>query len=144
LNARRVRYLVVGAYAVGFHARPRATKDIDVLVDPTRANAPRVRAALEDFLGTKTPSLTIAKLTNKRTLVVVGVPPVRIDLLTNIDGVRSFAAAYKRRAKGRFGAAPASYLSLEDLIASKEAAARPQDLADLVALRRAAARSRRR
>ncbi len=51
LNASRVRYLIVGGYAVGFHARPRATKDIDVLVDRTRANARRVLAALRSFLG---------------------------------------------------------------------------------------------
>lgn len=51
LNARRVRYLIIGGYAVAFHARPRATKDIDVLVDPTAANAKRVLSALTSFLA---------------------------------------------------------------------------------------------
>jgi hypothetical protein len=79
LNAHRVRYLVVGAYAVGFHARPRATKDIDVLVDRTPANARRVLSCLQSFLGCISPNVTEAKLENPRTLIVLGVSPVRID-----------------------------------------------------------------
>lgn len=140
LNVQRVRYLIVGAYAVGFHARPRATKDIDVLVDPTVANAGRVRRALGEFLGAKTPGITIAKLTNPRTLIVLGVPPVRIDVLTSILGVR-FGGAWRRRVDGRFGAVAAHYLSLEDLIDAKRASGRLQDLADLEVLARVPSRS---
>jgi len=144
LNARRVRYLIVGAYAVAFHARPRATKDIDVLVDPTAVNAKRVILALQDFLGSALPNVTVEKLTNPRTLVVLGVAPVRIDLLTSIDGVPSFGAAWKRRAAGLFGATQTQYLSLADLIASKSAtpSSRLQDKADLVHLQRVAARKK--
>jgi hypothetical protein len=142
LNAHRVRYLIVGAYAVGFHARPRATKDIDVLVDRTLANARRVRACIESFLGGPAPNMTLAKLQNPRTLIVLGVPPIRIDVLTSIDGVPSFVAAWKRRAAGRYGSTPAHFLSLADLMAAKAATGRPQDLADLDALERAAARRR--
>lgn len=127
LNAHRVRYLVVGGYAVGFHARPRATKDIDILVDRTPANAKRVRAAIRDFLGTDVPNVTEAKLQDPRALIVLGVAPVRIDVLTSIDGVRSFAAAWRRRAEGRYGRAPVTFLALEDLLASKRAAGRPQE-----------------
>ena len=141
LNAQRVRYLIVGGYAVGFHARPRATKDIDVLVDPTPANAARLRRALVEFLGAETPGITIAKLTNPRTLLVLGVPPVRIDVLTSILGV-AFAGAWKRRVDGRFGAVETHYLSLDDLIASKRAAGRLQDLADLETLARVRERLR--
>jgi hypothetical protein len=136
LNDHRVRYLIVGAYAVGFHARPRATKDIDVLVDRTPANARRSCAALVAFLGAPAPNITPAKLEDPRTLIVLGVPPVRIDVLTSIDGVPSFAAAWKRRAVGRYGSAAANFLSLVDLMDAKEAAGRPQDLADLAVLRR--------
>ena len=145
LNARRVRYLIVGAYAVAFHARPRATKDIDVLVDRSPANARRVIAALTDFLGAAPPNVTVAKLTNPRTLIVLGVAPVRIDLLTSIDGIDSFSSAWKQRAEGRFGDAPAHYLSLADLILAKAATppSRAQDKADLVVLRRVAARKKR-
>ena len=143
LNAHRVRYLVVGGYAVGFHARPRATKDIDILVDRTPANAKRVRAAIRAFLGTDASNVTEAKLQNPRTLIVLGVAPVRIDILTSIDGVPSFATAWKRRAKGCYGRAPVTFVALEDLLASKRAAGRPQDLADADVLERAARRRRR-
>jgi hypothetical protein len=141
LNAERVRYLIVGGYAVAFHGRPRATKDIDVLVDRSRANAIRVLAALERFFGSK-PKISLAKLMNPRTLVVLGVAPIRIDILTAIDGVPSFSAAWKRRVEGRYSTARANFISAEDLVASKLAAGRPQDLADVDVLRRASARKR--
>lgn len=139
LNAHRVRYLIVGGYAVAFHARPRATKDIDVLVDPTVPNAKRVKSALTSFLGSTAPDITVERLTNPRTLVVLGVAPVRIDILTSIDGFDSFAGVWKRRKQGRFGKANANYISLEDLIVAKAAtpASRLQDKADLAVLRRA-------
>jgi hypothetical protein len=144
LNARRVRYLIVGGYAVGFHARPRATKDIDVLLDRTAANAVRARDAITDFLKAEAPNITKAKLLDPRTLIVLGVAPVRIDVLTSIDGVPSFAAAWRRRARGTYGATPAMFISLVDLVASKRAAGRPQDLADVDVLERARARRGRR
>jgi hypothetical protein len=141
LNAQRVRYLIIGGYAVAFHARPRATKDIDVLVEPTTANATRTIRALVSFLGSPAPAVTVERLTNPRTLVVLGVAPVRIDILTSVSGVVSFAAAWKRRVQGRFGRTPANYIALEDLIASKMATARPQDKADLAVLERSLALS---
>ncbi len=131
LNEYRVRYLIVGGYAVGFHARPRATKDIDILIDLSKANARRARVAIVQFLGADAPNITEEKLTNPRTLIVLGVEPIRIDILTTIDGLGSFAAAWKRRAKGAYGKAPANYIALEDLITAKKASGRPQDLADV-------------
>ena len=142
LNAHGVRYLVVGGYAVGFHARPRATKDIDFLIDRSAANAARVRRALRDFLGASAKSITLAKLRHPRTLIVLGVAPVRIDLLTSVDGISSFRAAWKCRVDATYGKTPAHFVSFEDLMASKAAARRPQDLADLAVLRRVAARRR--
>lgn len=140
LNAHRVRYLIVGGYAVGFHARPRATKDLDVLVDRSQANARRTRAALLAFLGSDAPNITVAGLMNPRTLVVLGVPPIRIDVLTNIDGVPSFAAVWKRRVDAAYGGTPAHWISVDDLITAKVASGRPQDLADVDVLRRVVAR----
>jgi hypothetical protein len=144
LNAHRVRYLIIGGYAVGFHARPRATKDIDVLVDRSAANARRARAAIIAFLGSEAPNITEEKLIHPRTLIVLGVNPIRIDVLTSIDGVPSFADAWKRKVDGSYGKTPAHYIAIEDLIASKLAAGRPQDLADVDVLKRASKRSRRR
>jgi Nucleotidyltransferase of unknown function (DUF6036) len=143
LNAHRVRYLIVGGYAVGFHARPRATKDVDFLVDSSVVNARRTRRALLEFLGGPAPNVTVAKLTNPRTLIVLGVAPVRIDILTSVDGMPSFAAAWKRRVDSAYGETPAHFVGIDDLMASKLAAGRPQDLADLESLRRVSARRRR-
>ena len=137
LNAHRVRYLVVGGYAVGFHARPRATKDIDILVDRSPANAKRTLTAIRAFLGNAARGITVAKLTNPRTLIVLGIAPVRIHILTGIDGVPSFATAWKGRVTGSYGATQAEFLGLQDLVASKKAAGRLQDLADVELLERA-------
>lgn len=134
LNAHRVRYLIVGGYAVGFHARPRATKDIDVLLDRTPANARRACTAITTFLGAPAPNVTEAALLNPRTLVVLGVPPVRIDILTSIDGVTSFAGAWKRRAEGHYGDVVTHFISRADLVIAKRASARPQDLVDVSVL----------
>jgi hypothetical protein len=140
-NARGVRYLVVGAHAVAFHARPRATKDLDVFIEPTAANAKRVLRALADFFGTEL-SYTPEDVTDPDTVIQLGVAPVRIDLLGALPGVRGFATAWRARARGRFGKVPAPYLSLEHLMAAKRAADRPQDRADLVVLQRVARRKK--
>jgi predicted nucleotidyltransferase len=138
LNARGVRYLVVGAHAVAYHARPRATKDLDVYIEPTKRNARLLLLAMHDFFGNEL-SYTVEDLLDPEVVIQLGVAPVRIDLLNDLPGVTRFATAWKRRAKGRFGSVEASYLSLEDLMAAKAAANRPQDRADLVILRRVAA-----
>jgi hypothetical protein len=100
--------------------------------------------ALVHFLGTDAPGITVEKLVNPRTLLVLGVAPVRIDVLTSILGVESFTAAWRRRVEGVFGAVPAHYLSLDDLILAKDAtpATRLQDKADLAALLKVVRKSR--
>lgn len=142
LNAHRVRYLVIGGYAVGFHARPRATKDIDILVDRSAANARRTLAAIRSFLGGPARGITLAKLTNSRTLIVLGVAPVRIDVLTSADGIESFSSAWRARVTASYGATRVEFVGFEDLIASKRAAGRLQDLADVEVLERARPRKR--
>src|SRR5262245_927308 len=90
LNARGVRYLIVGGHAVAFHAKPRATKDLDVYVDGTRANAARVLRALTDFFGGTRPGHTLHDFTNPDVIIQLGVAPVRIDIMSCLKGVRSF------------------------------------------------------
>ncbi len=94
LNDHKVRYLVIGGYAVGLHARPRATKDLDVWIDRTDTNARRVILALRSFFGSAVSCATIPKLMNPRTVLVLGVPPIRIDILTHMDGPKTFRAAW--------------------------------------------------
>jgi predicted nucleotidyltransferase len=135
LNARGVRYLIVGAHAVALHARPRATKDLDVLVDPAPKNARKVLTALHDFFGIDL-GYSVEDLTDPRWIIQLGAAPVRIDLTSHIAGFARFGAAWKNRVDARFGSVPAHYIGLDDLITAKGAAGRPQDQADLGALDR--------
>ncbi len=137
LNGHGVRYLIVGAHAVAFHARPRATRDLDILLDPAPANARRALDALRDFFGGANLGYTVADLTDPRWIIQLGVAPVRIDLLPQLPGFPSFQAAWKNRVEARFGTVAANYLGLDDLIRAKEAAGRAQDRADARVLRRA-------
>ena len=147
LNDNGVRYLIVGAHAVAHHSRPRATKDLDLLIDPTPANARRVLAALRDFFGADS-GYTVEDLTDRRWMIQLGVAPVRIDLLPEIQGCRDFASAWEGRVDAPFGTVAAHYLGLDDLIVAKQAAGRLQDRADVRALKRVqqkpSARTRRR
>ncbi len=137
LNAHGVRYLVVGAHAVALHARPRATKDLDFLIEPTPANARRLLAALRDFFGGVDLGYSVEDVTDPQWIIQLGVAPVRIDLISELPGVASFAAAWGSRVSARFGSVPAHYIGLDELIRAKESVHRPQDRADLGILRRA-------
>ena len=136
-NARGVRYLVVGAHAFALHAQPRATRDLDILVDPTPANARRVLAALRDFFSGASLGYSVRDIVDPGWILQLGVAPVRIDLFSAIPGLRSFGAAWRNRVDARFGSVPTHYIGLEDLVSAKAAAGRPQDLADLRVLERA-------
>lgn len=136
-NAHGVRYLVVGAHAVAFHARPRATKDLDVYVEPTPENAERLLTAIRDFFGGADLGFTVEDVTELDTVLQLGVAPVRIDLLSSLSGIEGFEQAWGRREEGRYGSVDTHYLSLDDLIAAKRSAGRDQDRADLQHLDRA-------
>ena len=139
LNEHRVKYLVVGAYAVSIHAQPRATKDLDILVRPDAENAEAVFAALAKF-GAPPQGLTAADFAEPGPYLRMGHPPVGVDILTQISGV-DFDAAWQRRVEDVIDPASglkANFISADDLIASKLATGRLQDLADVDAIRKAA------
>jgi hypothetical protein len=134
LSAAKVRFMVIGGYAVGVHGHPRATKDLDVWVEPTLDNAKRVIAALRAF---KAPlgDLTAEDLATPGIGFMMGRPPSRIDILTKIAGLE-FHGSWSRRVLRRFGGVECPVISLDDLIVNKRAAARPQDLVDAEKLER--------
>jgi len=133
LCAAEVRFLVVGAYAVGIHGHPRATKDLDVWVEASAENAPKVLSALVAF-GAPLGDLTQHDLEGPGTGYRMGDPPSRIEILTEISGVR-FEDAWPKRLLTPFGASlKCPVIALDDLLTNKRAAARPQDLADVAAL----------
>ena len=135
LSAARVRFLVVGAHAVMFFTAPRYTKDLDIWVDPTPENAPRVMAALADF-GAPLFDLAPADLAEPGVTFQIGIEPNRIDILTEVESV-DFTEAFERRAASTYGGVSIGLLSLEDLITNKKAVGRLQDQMDVEALERA-------
>ena len=134
----RVRYLIVGGYAVSFHAQPRATKDIDLFVSPDRDNAGALYSALREF-GAPLGDLRAEDFSDPSKFFRMGRDPIMVDVLSRIDGI-SFDDAWERRVEAVVDAETgqtAFFLSSRDLIASKLAAGRPQDLADVAALQQA-------
>jgi hypothetical protein len=133
------RFLIVGAYAVGVHARPRATKDLDVWVEASTENSLRVLRALKAF-GAPTEGLSEDDFAKPGTGFMMGIPPRRIDILTQISGV-TFEAAWESRFYADVGRSiSCPFIGLTDLIRNKRAAARPQDLIDVGILERIATR----
>lgn len=131
LGARKVEFVIVGAFSLAYHGRPRATGDIDVWVRPSPENAKRLLSALSDF-GFGSLGLTESDILSGK-VIQLGYPPVRIDLMTDLDGVTA-EEVWAERAAGKFGDLPADYMSKRCLILNKKATGRPQDLADLDAL----------
>jgi hypothetical protein len=129
LNACQDEYLVVGAHAVAAHGHVRATKDLDVWVRPNPENAARVLRALAAF-GAPLHDLTQDDLSRPGLIFQMGIPPVRIDVITSIAGI-DFQEAWAERLAARFGGEPVHVLSRRHLIANKKAAGRLQDLADV-------------
>lgn len=134
LNAKGVEYLLVGGYALAAHGHPRYTGDIDFWVRPAPDNIERLLQALDDFgfgsLGLK------AQDFGADTVVQLGQPPRRIDLLTAIDGVE-FEASFKRRERVRVGEVELNIIGLDDFRTNKRASGRLKDLADLESVARA-------
>ena len=129
LNENIVEYLVVGAHALAAHGHVRATKDIDVWVNATANNAARVLAALADF-GAPLADVSESDFSEPGLVFQIGVAPVRIDLLTEVDGLE-FEFAWRNRVKTSFGDNVCFVLSKADLITNKRASGRTQDLADI-------------
>jgi hypothetical protein len=132
-NAHAVKYLVVGGYAFGVHAEPRATKNLDLFIQPTQENSEAVFRALAQF-GAPLEGLGPADFMDG-TIFQIGQPPARVDILQQIDSI-SFDEAWVNRIEGRVdGEVPAVVISKEDLIRNKVASGREQDLLDVKKLR---------
>ena len=131
LNARGVEYLVVDGYALAAHGHPRYTGDIDFWVGLGQDNIQRLLDALQAFgfasLGLKVDDF------NQDTIVQLGQPPRRIDILTAIDGV-DFSACFERRGSAVLGGVQLNVIGLTDFITNKKASGRLKDLVDLETL----------
>ena len=129
LLEENVRFLLVGAYAVAVHGFPRATKDIDFFVWATPENAANLMRALTKF-GAPLHDISEADLSSEGVVFQIGNSPRRIDIITNISGIK-FEQAYANKTTISIEGIEVPVISLEDLIANKRASARTQDLADV-------------
>jgi hypothetical protein len=128
LNDAGADYLLVGGYALAVHAAPRFTKDLDVWVEPSPANAVRVMAALRAF-GAPLDALTEADFTMADIVFQMGLPPNRIDIVTGIDGV-AFNEAWPARVSTTYGDQNVPVIGRTHLVVNKRATGRPQDALD--------------
>ena len=127
-NANNVEYLVIGGYALIQYAEPRYTKDLDLWISTDPENASAVYLALKEF-GAPLDGLTQSDFSEDGFFYQMGMPPVRVDILMGIPGVR-FPEAWKRRETVWFDDLPVFFISRQDLITAKRSSGRPQDLID--------------
>lgn len=132
LNDHNVEFLIVGGYALAFHGAPRFTGDIDIYINPEKENAKRILKALEAF-GFGSLDIEISDLHQKNNIIQLGVPPVRIDLITSISGV-SWDDAYNSKEAGQFGNVSVFFIGRQQFIINKRTYGRMKDLADLESL----------
>jgi len=132
LNYHKVEYLIAGAYALAFHGLPRFTGDLDILVRPHPENAKRLLQVLEEF-GFGSLGLLPEDFTVPEKVIQLGIPPVRIDVLTSLTGV-TWEEAFAGRQAGKYDDVSVFYLGRDQFIANKRALGRHKDLADIEAL----------
>ena len=133
-NKHGVHYCIVGAFAVAVHAIPRYTKDLDLFVEPSLENGGRICRALRDF-GFGSLAIKPEDFAKKDRFIQLGYEPLRVDLLTSIDGV-TFDQVWRRKKVQRFGSEKTYFIGLGELIKNKKASGRKQDIVDLETLRR--------
>jgi hypothetical protein len=129
LAATNAEYMVVGGWAVGYHAEPRFTKDLDVFIGPSDENLQAVANALAKF-GAPPEIIDTLRGLGPDEFLFLGAAPVRVDILRRVDGV-SFAEAYARREVALWDDVPVSVIGFDDLVAAKKAAGRERDRRDL-------------
>lgn len=129
LIKHNVDYLIVGGYAVGVHGHPRYTGDLDIWLNPSVENATKILETVNEF-GFSTYQLTIEDFTKEGNIIQLGYPPLRIDLLTEIDGVQ-FDECYKNKLIVDIDGIAVNFISYKDLIQNKKASNRYKDLDDI-------------
>ena len=129
LNKNKVRYLIIGGYAVAYHGHPRYTKDLDIWIELDRKNAANLIEALSQF-GFASLGLTTEDFLEPDQIIQLGYPPNRIDILNTLQGV-DFESCYGSRVIATVDNMPMNFIDLENLRKNKKATGRLQDLADL-------------
>ena len=129
LNKHKVKYCIIGSYAVAFYAKPRYTKDMDILIEPSIENSKRIVNALNEF-GFKSLELSVKDFNKKGKIIQLGYEPVRMDIMTSIQG-GSFRQIWKNKAIGTYGGEKVYFIGLNELIKNKKLSTRREDKIDL-------------
>ena len=132
---RKIRYLIVGGYAVMKYSEPRFTKDLDVFIATDQDNAEGMYSALKEF-GAPLENLNSDDFAHKGYCYQMGKPPLRVDIMMSIPGIE-FDEAWKNREVVQLDDLKILFISRSDLIRAKEASGRPQDKIDVEKLREA-------
>ena len=133
LNEKAVKYVIVGGYAVAFHGFVRATKDIDILFHDSSANIGQLIQALRSF-GISDDSMDLTLFSKPGQIVRIGTPPLMIEFINAVGGI-SFEKIWKHKVPGHYGDIEVFFISHNDLLITKKAAGRPQDLRDIEELK---------
>ena len=128
LNYHKVKYLVVGAYALIYYTHPRNTGDIDFFIEASADNAKKILRTIVEF-GFESMDLNAEDFMKPDSIIQFGFIPNRIDIITEITGI-TFDEAYRNKVKGKIGEQEVFFISPEDLLRNKKAAGRIKDLAD--------------
>jgi predicted nucleotidyltransferase len=129
LNSHNVRYLLVGGYAVGYHGYPRATGDMDIWIERSELNSKKIYSAFRDF-GMSAEAISESLFSEKNKVIRMGVPPVRLEVITSASGV-DFNECFSNREVIEIDGIPINFISLQDLKKNKHAAGRYKDMEDL-------------
>lgn len=133
LNEYGVKYLIIGAYAVIYYTEPRYTKDLDILIDPSKDNAEKVYSALKEF-GAPLSNITVEDFVNKNLVYQIGIAPVRVDILMGVQGV-DFDSVWRSRVRTTLEGIKVNIVGLKELIELKEKTQRDMDKRDLEELK---------
>lgn len=139
-NKYKVKYCIVGAFAVAFYAKPRYTKDIDIFASPDIENGKRIMEALSEF-GFERMGLKKEDFSEPGKIIQLGYEPVRVDIVTSIDGC-TFEEVWRKKKRGFYGQERVFFIGLDELIKNKKASKRKQDELDLGILLRVKRRSK--
>ncbi len=128
-NRHKVKYCIIGAFAVAFYAKPRYTKDIDILIDSSPENAGRIIKAITEF-GFEDLDLSEDDLCQEGNIIQLGYEPLRVDIVTSLSGI-SFDQVWKNKVGADYGREKVYFIGLDDLIQTKRQSSRLQDQVDL-------------
>ncbi len=129
LIKNKAEYLIVGGYAVGIHGHPRYTGDLDIWLNPTAENAELILKSVNEF-GFSSFNLSLSDFTKPGNVIQLGYPPLRIDLLTEIDGV-TFNECFNNRKEVVIEDLKVNFIGYNDLLKNKKETGRPRDIDDI-------------